>query len=203
VNGIQHLEAFLLAALLVIAVPGPATLYVLGQLKATLPRAMLAVGGLVVGDLLLITAAGMGLGALLQQWPAALLGLRVGGALYLAWLGLTLLRSVPALDAGEAPRGAGVGAAFGPALLLTLLNPKPILFFGAFFPLFLAGGSSDWLAGFLRLGLLFELINIGWFALLIAAVTRLRRKARMPGGPLLNRLCGLGLLGCAALVMLG
>jgi threonine/homoserine/homoserine lactone efflux protein len=201
VNDIQHLGAFLLAALLVIVVPGPATLYVLGQARMALPRAMLAVGGLVAGDLLLITAAGLGLGALLQQWPAALLALRIGGAAYVAWLGLAMLRSAPAADAVDMPSGTKAGGAFGPALLLTLLNPKPILFFGAFFPLFLAADSSDWLAGFLRLGLLFELINIGWFALLIAGVALLRRRTRLPAGPWLNRLGGLGLLGCAALVL--
>ena len=194
-NGVQHLGAFLLAALLVIVVPGPATLYVLGQARTAASRATLAVAGLVVGDLLLITVAGLGLGALLRQWPAALLALRIAGAIYVAWLGLAMLRSAPARNAAQVPPGA----AFGPALLLTLLNPKPILFFGAFFPLFLAADSGDWLAGFMRLGLLFELINIGWFALLITAAVRLR--ARAPAGPWLNRLGGLGLLGCAALVL--
>ncbi|MBW8845783.1 MAG: LysE family transporter [Burkholderiales bacterium] len=196
-NGIQHLSAFLLAALLVIVVPGPATLYVLGQARAAAPRAMLAVAGLVVGDLLLITAAGLGLGTLLRQWPAALLALRIVGAAYVAWLGLAMLRSAPT---GEAAAPIS-GATFRPALLLTLLNPKPILFFGAFFPLFLTADGGDWLAGFLRLGLLFELINVGWFALLITAAVRLR--AHAPAGPWLNRLGGVGLLGCAALVLFG
>jgi threonine/homoserine/homoserine lactone efflux protein/nucleoside-diphosphate-sugar epimerase len=195
-NGIQHLGAFLLAALLVIAVPGPATLFVLGQARAAGSRAALAVAGLVVGDLLLITAAALGLGMLLQQWPAALLALRFSGALYVAWLGLAMVRSAPAADALPPPSRA----AFAPALLLTLLNPKPILFFGAFFPLFLARDGS-WLAGFMRLGLLFELVNIAWFALLIALATRLR--TRLPAGRWLSRLGGLGLLGCAALVLVG
>jgi threonine/homoserine/homoserine lactone efflux protein len=194
-TGVEHLGAFLLAALLVIAVPGPATLYVLGQASISVSRAMLAVAGLVVGDLLLITAAALGLGALLRQWPAALLALRIVGALYVAWLGVAMLRSAPVAKLTESP----TGAAFGPALLLTLLNPKPMLFFGAFFPLFLVAGSTEWLAGFLRLGLLFELINIGWFALLITIAVRLR--AHVPAPAWLNRLGGLSLLGCAALVL--
>lgn len=194
-NGIQHLGAFLLAALLVIVVPGPATLYVLSQARTAAPRALRAVAGLFVGDLLLITAAGLGLGALLRQWPMALMTLRFVGAAYVAWLGLAMWRSVPATGAAASTSGD----AFRPALLLTLLNPKPILFFGAFFPLFLAVDSGDWLAGFLRLGLLFELINIGWFTLLITAAVRLRD--HVPAGPWLTRLGGLGLLGCAALVL--
>ena len=198
-NGVQHLGAFVAAALLVIVVPGPAMLFVLGQARTAAPRALLAVAGLVVGDLLLISAAGLGLGALLQQWPGALLVLKTVGAAYVAWLGLALLRSAPS---GDAPGQPG-GAAFGPALLLTLLNPKPMLFFGAFFPLFLAADSGDWLGGFLRLGLLFELINIGWFTLLIAGVALLRRHSGPPAGAWLNRRGGLGLLGCAALVLLG
>lgn len=199
-SGVQHLGAFMLAALLVIVVPGPATLFVLGQARNAATRAVLAVAGLVVGDLLLITAAGLGLGALLQQWPAALLVLRILGAAYVAWLGVALLRSAPSRDVASPPSRA----AFGPALLLTLLNPKPLLFFGAFFPLFLSNASADstdWLAGFLSLGLVFELINISWFAVLIAGVTLLRQHAGLPTGVWLNRLGGLGLLGCAVLVL--
>jgi threonine/homoserine/homoserine lactone efflux protein len=199
-SGVQHLGAFLLAALLVIVVPGPATLYVLGQLRLSSWRAAQAVAGLVAGDLLLISAAGLGLGALLQQLPAALLVLRIGGALYVGWLGLTMLHSDPQpASVQRLVRGTG----FGPALWLTLFNPKPVLFFGAFFPLFLAADGHDWLAGFLSLGLLFELLNMLWFALLIAGVALLKRHARVPAGRWVNRAGGLGLLGCAALMLWG
>ena len=68
----ETLFAFISAALLVIAVPGPAMLMVLGQLRHSRVRAVAAVAGLVVGDLLLISAAGLGLATLLRQWPLLL-----------------------------------------------------------------------------------------------------------------------------------
>lgn len=205
--GIEHAGAFVAAALLVIVVPGPATLLVLGHARASNRRALFAVAGLVVGDLALITAAGFGLGALLQQWPAALAAMRVIGAAYVAWLGIAMLRTA----SGEAMPGAGLDAAgsgracaraFLPALLLTLGNPKPILFFAAFFPLFIRAGDDAWLPAFWTLGALFELLNLAWFAALLAAVALLRRHAALPSGPWLNKIGGAGLIGCAALVLL-
>lgn len=205
-GGIAHLGAFIAAALLVIVVPGPATLFVLGRARGSRRRALLAVAGLVAGDVALITAAGLGLGALLLQWPAALATLRAIGAAYVAWLGIAMLRSASAdAAAGAAVDDAGSGRAcarsFVPALLLTLGNPKPILFFGAFFPLFIEAGSDAWLPAFWTLGALFELLNIAWFATLLAAVALLRRHAALPSGPWLNRIGGAGLVGCAALVL--
>lgn len=203
---VEHLGAFVAAALLVIVVPGPATLFVLGQARGSQRHALLAVAGLVAGDVALITAAGLGLGALLLQWPAALTTLRVIGAAYVAWLGIAMLRSASGDAAAVAAAdGAGSGhacaRAFVPALLLTLGNPKPILFFGAFFPLFIEAGSDGWLPAFWTLGAIFELLNIAWFAALLAAVAMLRRHAALPAGPWLNRIGGAGLVGCAALVL--
>ncbi|MDC6169314.1 LysE family translocator, partial [Paucibacter sp. XJ19-41] len=159
----ETLFAFISAALLVIAVPGPAMLMVLGQLRHSRVRAVAAVAGLVVGDLLLISAAGLGLATLLRQWPLLLTVLRWAGAAYVGWMGWAMLRAAPAAVAAPAAGG------FRAALLLTLINPKPVLFFAAFFPLFLGAGPQPWLLGFLGLGLLFELLNIGFYALLIAA----------------------------------
>ena len=206
-SGIAHLGAFIAAALLVIVVPGPATLFVLGQARGSRRRALLAVAGLVAGDVALITAAGLGLGALLLQWPAALATLRVIGAAYVAWLGIAMLRSAAGDAAAVAAAdGAGSGRAsaraFVPALLLTLGNPKPVLFFGAFFPLFIEAGSHASLPAFWTLGAVFELLNVAWFAALVAAVALLRRHAALPSGPWLNRIGGAGLVGCAALVLL-
>lgn len=195
----ETLLAFVPAALLVIAVPGPAMLMVLGQLRHSHRRAVAAVAGLVVGDLLLISAAGLGLATLLRQWPLLLTALRWAGAAYVGWMGWAMLRAAPAAVAAPAAGG------FRAALLLTLINPKPVLFFAAFFPLFLGAGPQPWLLGFLGLGLLFELLNIGFYALLIAAAGLLG--ARLGGAGRgaslwLQRGGGVALLLCAPLVLL-
>jgi leucine efflux protein len=193
----EPLAAFVAAALLVIAVPGPAMLMVLGQLRHSRARAMAAVAGLVVGDLLLISAAGLGLATLLRQWPLLLTALRWTGAAYVAWMGWAMLRAGPEAEAAAAPAAGG----FRAALLLTLVNPKPVLFFAAFFPLFLGAGPQPWLAGFLGLGLLFELLNIGYYTLLIAAAGWLA--GRLQGsGRWLQRAGGAALLLCAPMVLM-
>ncbi|MEJ5999072.1 LysE family translocator [Paucibacter soli] len=190
----DQLPAFVTAALLVIMVPGPATLFVLGQARHGARRAWAAVAGLVLGDALLISAAALGLAALLQRWPALLALLRWGGAAYIAWLGLALLRARAGTAAAAAPAGG-----FARALLITLGNPKPLLFFGAFFPLFMRrDGEAGWLAQFYLLGGLFELLNIGYFALLLAALRWLPAGT----GPWPARLAGAGLLLCALLAAL-
>ena len=193
------LPAFVAASALVIVVPGPATLFVLEQARASRTRAALAVLGLVSGDLLLISAAGLGLAALLREWPSLLVALRVGGAAYVAWLGLGMLR--PQRGSGEG--AVREGKTFSGGLLLTLANPKVLLFFGAFFPLFIAAGQGPWLLAFWRLGLVFEAINLAWFALLIVGFAALRR--RLPAGAqrVFRRLGGLAMMACAALVLLG
>lgn len=195
----ETLLAFVSAALLVIAMPGPAMLMVLGQLRHSRMRAVAAVAGLVVGDVLLISAAGLGLATLLHQWPLLLTALRWAGAAYVGWMGWTVLRAAPAAVAVPAAGG------FRVALLLTLINPKPVLFFAAFFPLFLGAGPQPWLVGFLGLGLLFELLNIGFYALLIAAAGLLGARlggAGRAAGLWLQRGGGVALLLCAPLVLL-
>jgi len=193
------LSAFMAASALVIVVPGPATLFVLERARASRAQAALAVLGLVAGDLLLITAAGLGLAALLREWPSLLMALRVGGAAYVAWLGLGMLKPQGRGGEGSAPRGA----AFSGALLLTLANPKVLLFFGAFFPLFISAGAAPWILEFWRLGLVFEAINLGWFAGLIALFAVVRPRLPKGAGAWFRRAGGVGLLGCAALVMFG
>lgn len=195
----EQFSAFVAAALLVIIVPGPATLFVLSQARQSTRRAWRAVAGLVLGDLLLISMAAFGLAALLLRWPALLLLLRWGGAAYIAWLGLGLLLARP----GAAPKPVPDGG-FIKALLITVGNPKPLLLFGAFFPLFIGAQATGpgWLAQFYLLGGIFELLNIGYFAALLA-VLRLWHlpAAAVPWLPRLPRLAGAGLMLCALLMV--
>jgi threonine/homoserine/homoserine lactone efflux protein len=191
--------AFLLASALVIVLPGPATLFVAGRAHASTRAAVAAVAGIVAGDVVLIALSGLGVAALVARWPNLLDAIRIIGALYVAWLGVGLLRA-PAAPATAAQRAHTGDALRG--LLLTLSNPKPILFFAAFFPLFLDPAAASAMQGYYRLGAWFELLNLAWFALLVLAVRRLRRSdalAALPRG-LVHRLAGCGLLLCAALV---
>ena len=154
--------AFLFACAALILTPGAGTLSVLAARTRGGRRAgLLAIAGLVCGDLILVIAVSAGLAGVLQQWPAAQHLLRWAGALYLLGLAATLWQAAPTTVATiKANRHA-----FGHSLLLTLLNPKAILFFAVFFPPFAPPGSG--ISGLILPGLLFCLLNSLWLTLLL------------------------------------
>ncbi|MBJ6763001.1 LysE family transporter [Myxococcaceae bacterium JPH2] len=201
--GIDNIASFLLAATLVIIVPGPATFYVAGRAQHSTRSAGLATAGIVAGDVVLITLAGAGFAALVSRWPMLLQAIQVSGALYIAYLGVDLLRASPAADAqaraAEAPPSGGVLKGF----LITLTNPKPILFFGAFFPVFIDKGAQSWMGSFYALGGLFEVINLLYFAALITVFTQLRNTpffVRFAAGGF-KKVSGYGLVLCGAVTL--
>jgi leucine efflux protein len=200
--GIEHLPAFLLAAAAVILIPGPATLFVAGRVRYGARSGAMATIGIVAGDVVLITLSALGFAALVAQWPVLQDVIRTLGGLYIAYLALEMLNSPPSeVDSDQAPAAQGT---FGQAMFITLTNPKPILFFAAFFPLFITQGDHQ-MRGFLTLGVLFELMNLIYFAAVIAIVHRLNKLQRSGhfGGEWLNKISAWGLLLCSAFILLG
>ena len=131
--------AYLFACAALILTPGTGTLSVLAARARGGRRAgLLAIAGLACGDLILVIAVSAGLAGVLQQWPAAQHLLRWAGALYLLGLAATLWQAAPTTAASIKANQH----AFGHSLLLTLLNPKAILFFAVFFPPFAPPGSG-------------------------------------------------------------
>lgn len=199
--GLHSLAAFVPAAALVIIVPGPATLLVAGHAHRSAWLAARATAGVVLGDIALITLSGLGFATLMQRWPTLGLSLTVVGAFYVACLGwMTWRASPPPTLEGRGPTSAG---GFMQGFALTLTNPKPVLFFGTFFPLFIDPAKSDaghWMRSFYALGAIFEAINLLYFGALICLVSRLRRWTTQPRVPL-HRLGGGGLMLCAALML--
>lgn len=136
--GIHNYAGFIAAVLVFQLIPGPGTLAIL---KATarngVGAGMGAVGGTLAGDFLYMLAAVLGLAAVLAAHPQVLGGLQWIGVAYLCWIGAQLLfsRSGPAVET-EAKRQSG-WAFFREGFLVCLTNPKAIMFFMAFFPLFM------------------------------------------------------------------
>ena len=142
----MSLETWLLfsaAALVVILIPGPLSLLMIGNtLNYGLRRSYPAFLGGVSASICLLSASALGLGALLmasQQWFNAL---KIAGALYLFYLAWQSwqqsrqpARAADVPDALPAPR---FGALFGRAFVLGASNPKDILFFAAFLPQFIS-----------------------------------------------------------------
>lgn len=132
--GVADYGAFVVAILVFLAIPGPGNLALITSTgKGGITGGMGATFGVIAGDQVLLWAAVAGVSALMAAYPAAFHAVQWLGALYLAWLGLKMLLAKP----GSAPiLQIKPRHYFRQALLITLLNPKAIVFYLAFFPLF-------------------------------------------------------------------
>lgn len=133
--------AFVAASAVVLAIPGPTILLVIGQsLGAGRRGALPLVGGVALGDLTAMTLSLAGLGAVLAASATAFTIVKWIGAAYLIWLGVSLWRArVPEEDA--APVALPARRAMRDAYVVTALNPKSIAFFIAFVPQFVVSGA--------------------------------------------------------------
>lgn len=176
---IQHYSSFLAAVALFQIVPGAGTLAILAATaRAGKAGGFAAVAGTLLGDALYMLAALLGLGVVMQGLPALFSALQWAGAGYLLWLGWQWLRTPTPADAGsQAPPTPA--ACFRRALAVALTNPKVVLFFVSFFPLFLSPQAS--LPSLLLLAAHVTLISLFWQSLLVLLGHQAaRRLARWP-----------------------
>jgi len=156
----EQLLAFLAAATLITASPGPDNLMVLGVGMSRGRRQGMVFGlGCALGCLTHTLLATLGVSALLAASPLAFTALKAAGALYLVWLGVGALRS----RGGAKVAGTGelanesLGRLFAKGLFANSINPKVVLFFLTFLPQFVAtapgSGSASWQTA--QLGLVF------------------------------------------------
>lgn len=134
--GINDFGAFCVAILVFLALPGPGTFALLtSTAKGGFRAGAAATAGLIAGDQILLWLAVAGVAAMLAAHPKVFSAVQYLGAAYLAWIGLRLLFARRDSDASPVrilPRHYA-----RQALLITLLNPKAIVFYMAFFPLFI------------------------------------------------------------------
>lgn len=132
--GVADYGAFVAAVVLFLAIPGPGNLALITSTgKGGIRGGLAATMGLIAGDQVLLWLAVAGVAALLAAYPAAFSAVQWLGAAYLAWLGFKMLTAKP----GDAPvLQIQPRHYFKQAAVITLLNPKAIVFYMAFFPLF-------------------------------------------------------------------
>ncbi|MEK0083469.1 LysE family translocator [Geminicoccaceae bacterium SYSU G07066] len=178
----EALVAFSLAAALLTMTPGLDTALVLRTAGVEGPRQALLAGlGVCGGCLAWGAAVAVGLGALLSVSEFAYTVLRWAGALYLLWLGWTMLRQ--ARDGLAAEGSTGIPPATGGqrwfvrGLLTNLLNPKVGVFYVTFLPQFLPAGVPA-TSFMLLLAAVHALLSMVWFAALVAATRPLGRLLR-------------------------
>ena len=163
------------------ATPGPSTLFIVNNAVAYgWPRALGALGGDLTAIAMLATLSVVGLGALIETYPSAFLGLRLAGASYILWLGWTFLRSGvqhAGAAAGQAPPARSGLALWLHSFGVGISNPKAVLFFAALFPQFLpANGGTAVIALLVATFVVVKFVVLGSFAVGARHVVRLFRK---------------------------
>ena len=132
--GVADYGAFVIAIIVFLLIPGPGNLALITSTsKGGISGGLGATFGVIAGDQVLLWAAVAGVSAVMAAYPTAFHIVQWAGAVYLAWLGIKMLMAKP----GDAPiLQIKPRHYFRQALLITLLNPKAIVFYMAFFPLF-------------------------------------------------------------------
>ena len=193
--GIQDYGAFVAAVIVFLAIPGPGNFAVITSTgKGRIRGGLAATFGIIAGDQILLWCAVAGVAALLKAYPAAFAAVQWLGAAYLAYLGVRMLLAKP---------GQGVvlqlkpGHFFQQSFFITLLNPKAIVFYMAFFPLFIDPKRQPGFATFAAMAITIAVLTFlyGLVATLLAhhLAERVRSSPRVSG--LLNKLAGVCLLG--------
>lgn len=201
---IQNYSSFLVAILVFQAVPGAGTIAILdATARDGRSAGMAAVLGTLAGDGLFMLAAAAGLAAILQAYPVAFQGLQWFGVAYLCWLGVQLIRSRPGGDGVEPARSQPARVYFRRAFVVSLTNPKVILFFVAFFPLFLKPGASTAILPVMMLHVTVLSLAYQTALVLVGRLVAVRFAAFPGARRLATRLAGVALVGLGARLAAG
>ncbi|MFH9299150.1 leucine efflux protein LeuE [Streptomyces sp. NPDC017520] len=207
--GVTDLPTYLAGLALIVLLPGPNSLYVLSvAARRGVRTGYSAAAGVWTGDAILMTLSALGAASLLQTTPLLFAIVKYAGAAYLTWMAIGMLRAAVALwrerhrrtaelaetvDAAGAAGAAGTPGATAPverpyrrALVVSLINPKAILFLISFFVQFVDPNYAYPALSFLVLGTLLQLASFAYLSVLIFGGTRLaaafRRRKRLSAG---------------------
>ena len=186
--GVTDLWTYVVGAFGIILLPGPNSLYVLSVATARGVRAgFQGAFGVFVGDTVLLILTALGAASLLRTHPALFMVVKYAGAAYLCWVGLNLLRgalgSLRAADvvvnpvSASQPNTVQVAAhlqrPFRRALVISLLNPKAILFLLSFFVQFIDPNYAQPEIPFLILSSILMVFSAAYLTVPIFAGARL------------------------------
>jgi len=190
--GITDVWQLVAATIVFLMLPGPGTFCVLTGVGR---RGFAALFGLMLGDAALMLLAAIGVAALLQANLLLFKGMQYLGAAYLAYLGFKLLTSKE--EKGNAVVPFSNAADFRRGFLVTLINPKAIVFYMAFFPLFIDPAMHRGAVTFLSMGAIISTCTLFFGSVLVlvgnAAAKRLARNRRI--ADLASKSAGIFLIG--------
>lgn len=188
--GIIHYEMFLAASIILNMTPGSDTIYVLSRSIAQGRRTgMYSVLGTSAGCVIHTVLAALGLSVILAQSAVVFMMVKIAGAIYLGYLGLTMLLAKDTLAAAPAQAAMSPKDTFWQGLIIDVLNPKVALFFLSFLPQFIDPQNSYGIIPFLILGLTFIVTGALWLLGVVyfsaKVTTLLREKTNV-----MNKVCG-------------
>jgi threonine/homoserine/homoserine lactone efflux protein len=193
--GISDYGAFAAAFVLLLFLPGPGNLALINSAsKGGLSGGLASVLGLLAGDQMLLWLTVAGVAALLQTFPLLFVALQWLGAAYLMWLGFKMITA----KAGEGPSiQITPGHYFRETMLITLLNPKAIMFYLAFFPQFIDPVHHQGWVTFAVMALTIAALGFAYcFGVVLVThflAERIRANPKVSGG--LQKAAGLCLIG--------
>lgn len=193
--GVADYGAFVAAIIIFLAIPGPGNLALITSTgKGGIRGGLAATCGIIAGDQVLMWAAVAGVAALLLAYPAAFHAVQWMGAAYLAWMGGKMLLAKP----GSKPiLNIQPRHYFRQAAVITLLNPKAIVFYMAFFPLFVDPARHQGLLTFGAMAATIAMLTFtyGLIAVLLTHFLAERMRANPRIGRWLEKLAGVFLIG--------
>ncbi|HUQ76917.1 MAG TPA: LysE family transporter [Burkholderiales bacterium] len=201
--GVADYGAFVVAVVVFLAIPGVGNLAIItSTTKGGIIGGLAATLGVIAGDQVLMWLAVAGVAAVLTANAAVFGIVQYAGALYLAYLGIRMILA----KAGDAPvLEMQPRRFFQQATLITLLNPKAIVFYMAFFPLFVDPARHQGLATFGAMALTIAVLTF-LYCVIVIAITRFaadRMRASPRVATWLNRVAGTMLLAFGVKLALG
>ena len=201
--GVADYGAFVAAIVIFLAIPGPGNLALITSTsKGGLAGGLAATMGVIAGDQVLMWLAVAGVAALLGTYPNAFHAVQWLGAAYLAWLGARMLLAKP----GDRPvLHIKPHHYFRQSAVITLLNPKAIVFYMAFFPLFVDPARHQGMTTFAVMAVTIAALTFlyGLTVVLLTHHLAERLRSRPWAGQLLQKLAGVFLLGFGVKLALG
>lgn len=189
--GVTDIWTYVIGAIGIILLPGPNSLFVLSVATARGVRAgYQGAMGVFLGDTILLALVGLGAAGLLRTYPALFMVVKYAGAVYLGWVGLNLLRAAlgrwrsglsdvqPDARPEEPAPDGGMQQPFRRALVISLLNPKAILFLLSFFVQFIDPQYESPAVPFLILSAIIMAASAAYLSALIFAGVRLAQTFR-------------------------
>jgi threonine/homoserine/homoserine lactone efflux protein len=154
---VDTLLAFSVASVLLILIPGPSVLFVIGRSIALGRRAgVLSVLGNALGTVPAVLAVAFGVGAIVASSVVAFTIIKIAGAVYLVWLGVQAIRNRHADTAASSTTRASAWTLLRQGFVVGLTNPKILAFFVAVLPQFVDPSTGPAWVQLLLLGLIFQ-----------------------------------------------